>query len=115
MQFSEYFFTAAICPLLPLMAQMVHAEVSDTSMQHSPHHPVFQTFLCTLLQSAEWLLSDLLQSRSDPEYASGKIHASEDSHHYDMDYGSVHHVQNSMDIQDMAYWKSAPHFFHLNV
>ena len=81
------------------MVQTVHVGVSDTSKPRLPHHPDVQIILCNLLQSAEWSHADPHQNKSDPEYASDRSLSSADSHHYDRNYGSAHHEQNSMGSQ----------------
>ena len=96
------------------MVQTVHVGVSDTSKPRLPHHPDVQIILCNLLQSAEWSHADPHQNKSDPEYASDRNLASADSHHYDRNYGSAHHEQNSMGSPDMVYYNFVPQSFTLD-
>ena len=63
-----------------------YAVLSDTRMQHSTGHPGVQTGLRCIHQSAVSSPSDFHQKRWDPLRATGKIHASEDNHHYDTDW-----------------------------
>lgn len=93
------------------MVQTVHVGVSDTSKPRLPHHPDVQIILCNLLQSAEWSHADPHQNKSDPEYASDRNLSSADSHHYDRNYGSAHHEQNSMGSPDMVYYNFVPQSF----